>query len=160
MAPISLSTSIDRCRLFHMWRMKKKKWRQMVDKYRNVKSKWQSGEGSIGEAVIFEKNANRFLKSKCGRRGVLDGFRFDSGKQVLRQTPFILPSSVHLRSITASCFSEDGVRPTTLWLVTLWQIGDTKAVTPQKQLCLKLKPKVTFYEIEVIPFLLSISFDW
>lgn len=40
---------------------KGEKWMQMGDKYRNVRSKWQSREGIIEEAVIVEENANRFF---------------------------------------------------------------------------------------------------
>lgn len=61
----------------------------MVDKYRNVKSKWQSGVGSIGEAVIFEKNANRFLESKCGKQGAPDSFRSEARSGLWRTAPIL-----------------------------------------------------------------------
>lgn len=66
----------------------------MVDKYRNVKSKWQSREGSIGEAVIFEENANRFLESKCGEQGAPDSFTCRRGCTLAhssKQISFIYP---------------------------------------------------------------------
>lgn len=70
----------------------------MVDKYRNVKSKWQSREGSIREAVIFEKNANRFLESKCGKQGAPEAGEaalWHTAPTVPKQIPFISPVFYH-----------------------------------------------------------------
>lgn len=122
---------------------RKKKWRQMVDKYRNVKSKWQSREGSIREAVILEKNANRFLESKCGRLGAPDSYRSRRGCTLAHIVPkhipfiFLLPLAVcHSTCKAVPCFQRVVYPYSTLLSSPLWYAELNRAAEQHNQLYL------------------------